>query len=147
MGDEFARLDARALVLIQEAYPDTTNEMLTDWERVAGLPDPAIPAPVAYADRIAALLDRLTGIAGQSADDYTDLAEAYGYAVTITNHQPFCADISHADDPLYDGVSVFWWVMNVTVPIGTVTPIVLLEHAIRRRIQSHTYVTFNYIFV
>jgi len=147
-GDEFARLDARALDLIEEAYPNTTDEMLPDWERVAGLPDPAIPAPADVPTRRAALVARLTEADGQNAADYIRMiADAFGYAATITNHIPFCADVAHADDYLYDTLSIFWWEVNVTVPIGTTTPIVALEHAVRRRAQLHTYPTFNYIFV
>lgn len=39
LADEFARVDARADKLISEILPNTTLEMLQDWERVAGLPD------------------------------------------------------------------------------------------------------------
>lgn len=38
-ADEFARVDGRADQLIEEADPRTTSEMLSDWERVVGLPD------------------------------------------------------------------------------------------------------------
>lgn len=146
-GDEFARIDGRALDLIEEAYPDTTDEMLPDWERVAGLPDPAIPAPVTRADRLAALAARLTEDAGQSDDDYIALIAGFGYAAAITHHTPFAAGVGYAGAPLYVTSSIFWWEVNITVPVGTATPLVLVEHAVRRRAQLHTYPTFNYIFV
>lgn len=37
-GDELARVDQRALDLIEEADPRTTDELLPDFERVLGLP-------------------------------------------------------------------------------------------------------------
>lgn len=145
LADEFARLDCRGLDLIEEAYPNTTDELMPDWMRVAGLPDPNIPAPVTLADQQIALVDRLTSRGNQNASFYIALAALYGYPATITNHVPFCADVGCADGLLYDTLSIFWWVMNVTVPPGTTTPIVALENAARRNMQLHLYVTFNYI--
>ncbi|MGI8839774.1 MAG: YmfQ family protein [Caulobacteraceae bacterium] len=147
LADEFARLDQRGLDLIEEADPRTTLELLGDWETTAGLPDPAVAPPVALDHRRAVLHDRLVNLAGQSAADYVALALRFGYPATVTVHTPFAADVSHADDPLYDDLSRFWWELNVTVPIGTVTPLVLLEHAVRRVNQLHTFVTFNYFSV
>lgn len=40
LAEELARLDARALALIDEADGRSTLELLSDWERVCGLPDP-----------------------------------------------------------------------------------------------------------
>ena len=39
LAQELYRADLRAAQLIDEAFPDTTTELLPDWERVAGLPD------------------------------------------------------------------------------------------------------------
>jgi uncharacterized protein YmfQ (DUF2313 family) len=144
LGAEFSRLEQRGLDLIEEAYPDTTNEMLPDWERVAGLPDPAIPAPTAYDDRIAALLDRLVSRGDISPAGFVAIAARFGFTATVAYNAPFYADISHADEPLNPADVVFWWEMNVTVPEDTPTPLVALEHAVRTRMPAHTYVTFNY---
>jgi uncharacterized protein YmfQ (DUF2313 family) len=45
LGGELARAHNRALDLLEEADPHTAAEMLVDWERVVGLPDPCIPLP------------------------------------------------------------------------------------------------------
>jgi len=145
-GDEFTRFDQRLLDIIEEADPRTTNEMVGDWERIAGLPDPAIPAPVLLADRQAALTQRLNETGITTPAQFIAIATALGYAATITLHTPFAADISHADDALYDWGSVFWWIMTVTVPPLTVTPVVALEHYVRRSAPDHTYPTFVYVF-
>ena len=144
LGAEFARLEQRGYDLIEEAYPNTTNEMLPDWERIAGLPDPAIPAPTAYADRITALLNRLVTRGDVSPAGMEAIAALYGYTATITIHVPFYADVGTADSLLYADTSVFWWEMSVQVPALTPTPIVALEHAVRRVMPAHTYATFNY---
>src|SRR5690242_18914881 len=39
ISQEFSRVDARASELLDESFPDTTSELLTNWERIAGLPD------------------------------------------------------------------------------------------------------------
>lgn len=147
LADEFARLDARALDLIEEADPRTTVELLQDWEQTAGLPDPAIPAPVTLDDRHAALATRLISVAGQTDADYLALVAPFGYPVSIVTHTPFSAGVGFAGGALYDAVSIFWWEMDINVPIGTTTPVILLEHAVRRVNQLHTFVTFNYLFV
>ena len=45
LGNEFAHIDDRVLALLQEFDPHTTADLLEDWERVAGLPDPCLPTP------------------------------------------------------------------------------------------------------
>jgi uncharacterized protein YmfQ (DUF2313 family) len=143
-GDEFGRLDARALRLIEEADPRTTNEMLADWERFTALPDPAIPTPVTLGDRRAALATRLLSRGDPRPAAFIALVAIYGFTATITTHTPFCADVGHADDLVYDSASIFWWELTIEAPIGTPTPQVALEHFVRRAIPDHTYVTFNY---
>src|SRR5882724_8978671 len=39
IADTCARIDSNAVLLIDEAFPDTTTILLPNWERVAGLPD------------------------------------------------------------------------------------------------------------
>jgi uncharacterized protein YmfQ (DUF2313 family) len=147
-ADEFARLDGRADDLIEEADPRTTDEMLPDWEGFAGLPDPAIPRPIGLPARRAALQDRLIEIVGQNASDYIDLIARYGYpGATISFDSAFVVGVSGAGDPVGDGGVQFWWIVTITAPIGTVTPIVAVEHAVRRRAPLHTFVTFEYVLV
>jgi uncharacterized protein YmfQ (DUF2313 family) len=145
LADEFARLDGRALDLIEEADPRTTNEMLTDWERVCGLPDPDYPAPVTLDDRRAAVVARLTERGDVSEPGFVGLAARVGWSAAIVTHIPFAADVSHGDDPLYDALSVFWWEIHVSVPMGTATPLVTLEALVQDLLPDHTFVTFTYV--
>ncbi len=145
LSDEFARLDGRCLDLIEEADPRTTSELLVAWETTAGLPDPAIPAPTTIPGRLAALAARLTAQGITRAADFIAVAETLGYTATISYNTPLCADTGHADDPVNDGPSVFWWIMTVHVPAGTVTPLVVLEYEVRRSAPDHTYPTFVYV--
>lgn len=101
LAEEFARVDARGDQLISEAIPATTVEMLTDWERVAGLPDPCVPSGQTLQERRNALLTRLAGTGGQSREFFIALAEYLGFAITITEFRPFRAGINRAGDAIY----------------------------------------------
>lgn len=157
VADELARMDARADALIDEADPRTTAELLVDWERVAGLPEPCITAPQTIADRRAALTGKLASSGGQDRAFYIAIALALGYEVTITEFRPFVAG-SSAGDELTNGDWIFTW--RVNAPEETVRVFAagsgaagealrtwgneLLECVIGRLKPAHTIVQFAY---
>lgn len=100
LSREFARVHDRADVLMAEANPLCTVEMLTDWERVAGLPDKCAGMAETTAERRAALIAKLNTLGGQSPDYFVTLAAAFGYDITITEYRPFKAGMSRAGDAL-----------------------------------------------
>ncbi|MEZ5709737.1 MAG: putative phage tail protein [Blastomonas sp.] len=87
LAEEFARIDARADDVIDEADPRTTLELLPDWERVLGLPDACTGAPDNVGERRAALRQKITGLGGQSQAYFIELAARLGYVVTISEHR------------------------------------------------------------
>lgn len=97
---ECAREHNRAVDLVNEADPRTTYELLADWERVAGLPDPCTPADASIEARRLSLVQRLTMLGGASRQYFIDLAAALGYpGATVTEFRPFtCA--SECEDSL-----------------------------------------------
>lgn len=110
MSIELARVDGRGEVLPVEANPSSTNEMLSDWERVAGLPDKCSGVlEETLQGRKNALLAKLTSTGGQSPAYFIELANSLGYTVTIEEFRPFRAGISHAGDALTNGAWVFTW--------------------------------------
>jgi len=76
---ELARVDGRAADLIEEADPRTTAEMLTDWERVAALPDPCTGPLDSIEARRARLVQKLTTVGSQSRAYFIGLATGLGY--------------------------------------------------------------------
>ncbi|MDD2109305.1 YmfQ family protein [Pseudomonas asiatica] len=121
MSTELARVDARAEVLLREVNPATTMEMLTDWERVAGLPDKcAGTLESTVQGRRNALLAKLTATGGQSKDYFIAIAASLGYEVTIEEFRPFRAGVSEAGDALTNGDWIFTWRMHA--PEVTVIP-------------------------
>lgn len=159
LAQELARVDGRALQLLEEADPRATAELFADWERAAGLPDAcavAFGGDQTTAQRRAALLGRLSAMGGQSAAYYVGLAAAIGYAITITEFHEHTVndDVEH---PLYGAAWIFCWqvnaalntVIDITVDSTVDDPIAawgnsLLECVIRRLEPAHTTVLFSY---
>lgn len=113
MSIELARLDARGSILPQEANPSTSAEMLTDWERVAGLPDKCSGVlEETLQGRRNALLTKLTSTGGQSAGYFIEIAASLGYTVTIEVFRPFRAGWSAAGDLLSNGPWAFTWLIR-----------------------------------
>ncbi len=114
-ADELARVDGRAADLFEEVDPQTTLELLADWERVAGLPDTCIAAPDSIAERRAAVQSRITGLGGQSHAYFIALAATLGFSVTISEFRPFRIG-SRVGERLYSEEWAHVWRVNVQPP-------------------------------
>lgn len=113
-----ARLDANAVLLLNESYPDTTTILLPNWERVAGLPDDCSVLGDTYEVRRLNLTAKLTSRGGQSKDYFIEVAASLGYTVTITEFRPFRVSISRVGDPLCD--DTWWFVWQVNAALNTI---------------------------
>lgn len=155
-AEECARVHNRAAALVAEADPRTTTELLSDWERVAGLPDACTGPLATLAERRAALVARLTSIGGQSRAYFIALAASLGYTITITEYRPYQVN-DHVNDPLNSELWNFVWQVNAAldtvrrfnVKSGVNEPLAtwgnaLLECVIRRLAPAHTKVLFAY---
>ena len=92
VADEAARVQARACALLEESDPETAAELLVDWERAFGLPDPCDPADQTAVERRAALLAKIRSLGGASIAYFVGLAADRGYEIEIAEHRPFvCA--------------------------------------------------------
>jgi uncharacterized protein YmfQ (DUF2313 family) len=113
MSIELARVDGRGEALPIEANPASTNELLTDWERVVGLPDKCSGVlEETIQGRKNALLAKLTSTGGQSIPYFIELAATLGYTVTIEVFRPFRAGRSVAGDPLTNGPWAHTWLIR-----------------------------------
>lgn len=79
LAPELARLDARALQLLNESFLDTFHETLGDFERVLGLPDECLGANGTVAERKSMVRGRLVELGGQTPAFYVQLAVRAGY--------------------------------------------------------------------
>lgn len=155
-SEEFARVDSRIDGLVNEADPRTTNELLADWERVAGLPDLCTGIPETISLRRELLVSKLTNVGGQSRQFFIDLAAKLGYTITITEFKRFRVT-SRVNEVLNDSDWAYAWRVNAaqdTVRRFTVTGRVneplatwgntALECVITRLKPAHTLVQFAY---
>ncbi|MFG6462248.1 YmfQ family protein [Roseateles sp. DXS20W] len=120
LAAELARLDARAALLLAETDPAATTELLPDWERVVGLPDPCVTLAQTVAQRRQALEGRLTAVGGQSRRFFVQLAARLGYAITIDEFASAAAATAAGITFTGDGWAHTW---RVNVPTSvSVTP-------------------------
>ena len=84
----YARLHARANVLLADAFPATAVELLPEWESALGLPDPCAGPDQTVAQRQAHVVARLTQSNGPSIPSLTAFAAALGYPCTIQEFAP-----------------------------------------------------------
>ncbi len=112
LAEEFARVDARADDLLREVLPNTTVQMLEDWERTAGLPDTCVATAQTLQERRNALLSRLASMGGQSRAFFIELARYLGFEITITEFRQFRAGASRAGEPVCDRAWLYAWRVN-----------------------------------
>ena len=159
MAEELVRIDVRASRdLLNELDPRTTNELLSDWERVCGLPDPCLGTTGTLSDRRSNIVSKLTSRGGQSRAYFIAVAAAIGFTITISEFHPFQVGRSVVGDALTNGDWVFAWQVNtesdtidlfrvgysaVGDPLST-SRADALECVINRLKPAHTVVLFNY---
>jgi uncharacterized protein YmfQ (DUF2313 family) len=165
LAAEFARIDVRAIELLDEADPRTALETLIDWERVAGLPDACTGQPDNVRERQIALVQKLTSIAGQTPADFIELAALIGFEIDIEEHRPLRTGF-RVGDACKDAAWAFAWSVIVQPFDGAGRPVLAIAHfkvgdpvgtrvrgfgsldlecVIRRAAPAHTKIIFAYV--
>lgn len=105
-ADELSKIHDRANTLIREVDPRSTSELLTDWERLLGLPDQCDTTEgQTIQERRTRILQVLTTRGGQNEAFYKELASNFGFSVDVISAEdqpPFVAG-SKAGDRLTNG--------------------------------------------
>jgi uncharacterized protein YmfQ (DUF2313 family) len=105
-------VDSRAADLLErESDPRKTVELLPDWERAWGLPDPCFPKATTIGERQRMLVLYMTWLGGQSRQYFTDLMAWVGFTINIKEFAPFMCGISQVGDtrPKSDPNQHFRW--------------------------------------
>lgn len=139
--------------------PDGDAELLSDWERVYGLPDTCLSnVDSSISLRIQAALRKIRRAGSLSRQFFIDLAGEFGYAITIDEFSPHTV-VSTVAEPLRDEDWFFYWQVNMataipprdfTVVDAVNTPLTVfqdgvLECLLNRLKPAHTQLLFNYI--
>lgn len=158
---ELARLDAGAGAVIDESDPRGALAMLSDWERVCGLPDTcASGVATTLQERRAAVVAKLTAQGGASRAYFLALAAAMGYPVEIEEFRPFLAGVNRCGEQLGGAPAVrHQWRVRVSGPrytafrtgasqagdlLGKLDRAADLECKINRLKPAHTRLIFSY---
>lgn len=119
ISKESVRVEERVRALVNEADPLQTFELLGDWERVYGLPEPCGTPPIAVADRQQALYAKMRRRGATNIPRLLGLLEDLGYpdAEILTLADPFTC-VSECTDALY-GFEGYWSDTIYVVPNAT----------------------------
>lgn len=160
-ADGLARGHDLAEQLIEEADPRSARELLGDWERVAGLPDPCSAGiATTLQERRAAVVSRLTTTGGQSVAYFACIAAGLGYTVEIDEFRPAVCGRARCGDRANGPHAVrHTWRVRVTEPrvtrarcgasqvgdrLGKITRAEDLECLLRRLKPQHTTLIVSY---
>ena len=146
MSDSFApeleRVDNRGLDLLSEVNPNTTSELLTDYERLLGLPERGQSLGSTTEIRRSDVLQKLTNAGGQTPAYFVLLCSKLGVTVTIIEYfTPKCG-IARCGDRLTTGDWKF--AFKLVTPEGlSVEDLLRLRLAVNRYKPAHTIAIFT----
>jgi uncharacterized protein YmfQ (DUF2313 family) len=146
-------------IFLNELNPLTATKLLSDWERLLGLPDACSPANQTLQQRREAAYGKWMMHGGQSKAYFIGLAKAMGYDITITTFKPFICGLSRCGDALNPVGMRFVW--KVSVPgvrtyrfrVGqsvcgekllTIASAAQLECVFKKLQPSHSHLVFSY---
>ena len=112
MADERRQRHERSLILLEaEAVPTLSVELLPEWERALGLPDPCRAAPGTLAERHAEVADIFFADHAPTAENMVAWAARAGWNISIREQRDFVLGVSQLGDAM--GESDFAWVVSV----------------------------------
>lgn len=95
----YGYVDGRAADLLEtESDPRKTVELLPDWERAWGLPDPCFPDATSIEERQKMLVFKMTLLGGQSRAWFEKISDWTGDEIHITEFSPYMCGISMCGD-------------------------------------------------
>lgn len=139
LAEELARVETRAQDLVREADPQTTVEMLADWERQLGLPGSCVTVEQTETERRNAVIAKLRHTGGQSRQFFIDLASTLGATITVDEFL-----VTRFGDRFGRRFNGPEWAYVWRVISEAAGPNELLECTINNLKPAHTLVWFEY---
>lgn len=116
-------IDGRAGDLLErESDPRKTLELLPDWERAWGLPDPCFPEATTIGERQRMLITKMTWMGGQSRDYFTRVMKWLGFDIHIREYSPFMAGLSETGDTRPNAHTRYTWSPETLDAHGSIIP-------------------------
>lgn len=109
--------DRATQLLDTESFPTEAVELLPEWERALGLPDPCRAAPGSLAERWAEVADVFFGDHEPTPENMVAWAERAGWNIEIREQRDFVAGVSMACDAV--GENDFTWIVTVLDQVRT----------------------------
>ena len=111
LAPTYTRSTAAAAALLVDAFPETTLNLLPEWEASLGLPDPCLGPNPTLQQRQDGVRAKFAQRGGQSVAFFTAQAAAIGYPITVTQFAPFTVG-QVVGLPLYGVAWAFAWQVN-----------------------------------
>lgn len=116
LADYYGFIDSRAADLLEiESDPRKTVELLSDWERNFGLPDPCLTIPQTIAERQIALVRKMTYLGAQNRDYFYSLAKDKCFDTYIQEYSPWMFGVSECGET-DDGEPNHYWRWEIGAP-------------------------------
>lgn len=154
-----AIVDAAGEDLLTDILPGTTTNLLPDWERVLGLPDPCAPAMGrSVTIRRRSVVAKLAAAPAPTPTAMVDIARILGYDAEVIEHRQAVADRIPGLDTTAGRWRHVWWLRvrttgrtryfdalsDVGQPLATSVSDAELECRVRAAAPAHTYPVFVY---
>jgi uncharacterized protein YmfQ (DUF2313 family) len=111
MCHEMAAVEDRETDLMNEKNPASTTELITDWERICGIPDDCTPnVAQTLEERREIVLAKVASRGGQDKQFYLDLCEDLGWpSLEILEFPPMFVGAAHCAGPCQPFIWNFIW--------------------------------------
>ena len=118
IAEQLARVDSSGSNLLDDIRPNNTLDLLSDWERVAGLPDSCSVDNSSVAVRRASLLEKLVTKTSPSPAEFRRIGDLFGVTITVEEFdQTRATTWANAQSPAVDVTSGKWrYVWWITIP-------------------------------
>lgn len=158
LSEELARIDVSFGDLLPDIRPDTTRDLLPDWERVAGLPDSCSRGELTdILQRRAVLVDKVVAKPNLNPQTFIDTARRYGVDIDVIELDQARAESVEGLDTSGGRWRYVWWIKlpagevrrfhvlsHVQTPLRTIQRSDELECRLRRLNPAHTLLLFIY---
>lgn len=140
---ELARFEASSEYLQHEVFPVNSNDLLPDWERVAGLPDKDFPLPSDLQERRETVISRLSIITSPTKEEIERVALAGGFVIRLDEIQPWRIGTSAIGDPVAGNQWLFIFYVNTFTGLTSDEQARLIS-IIKRFKPAHTVAVFDF---